>query len=103
MPVDQPPDLSGYIATAYHRYGGMMQLSPLTVDEKKYDDTCREIDRMEGVIGAKSMSLFTAAEFIWFSRFVNKMHVFPKQPQLDHQLSDLRGLLADLERRREQR
>jgi len=99
MPVDLPTDPSSYIVTAYHRYGGMMQTSPLTAEEQKYDDTCREIDRLEGLIGAKSMSLFTAADFMWFNNFVTKMHFFRKQPQLDRQLLDLKSLLASLEAR----
>jgi hypothetical protein len=99
MPTDAPPDLSAYVSRAYPRYGGMMQLSPLTAGEQKYDDTCREIDRLEGVIGAKSMGLFTASEFIWFSYHVNKTYFFPKQDGLDRQLASLQKLLADLEAR----
>ena len=99
MPVDMPT--SSYIVTAYARYGGMIQTSPLTADEQKYDDTCREIDRLEGVIGSKSMTLFTAQEFMWFNAIVTKMHVFPKQPQLDRQLADLKSLLVSLEARQQ--
>ena len=102
MPLDLPPDVAHYAHYAvksYPRYGGMVQLSPLSADEQKYDDTCREIDRLEGEIGSKSMLLFTASEFIWFNAFVSKMHFFPKQPQLDRQLEDLRGLLKTLESR----
>lgn len=95
--------MAGYIhckpTKCYPRYGGMMQLYPLTADEQKYDDTCREIDDIEREIGTKSMALFTVVEFMWFSRFVHKMHVFPKQEQLDCQLSELRSLLTSLEAR----
>ena len=88
------------IVECYPRYGGMMQGSPLSAEEQKYDDTCREIDGMEAEISSKSLALFTAHEFMWFSHFVNKMHVFPKQEQLDRQLTDLRALLASLENRK---
>lgn len=100
MPVDQAPDPAAYIVKAYPRYGGMMQTSPLTEEEQKYDDTCREIDKLENEIGALSMALFTASEFMWFSQHVNNMHVFPKQPQLDRQLANLQSLKASLEARR---
>jgi hypothetical protein len=99
MPIDTPPDITHYAMRAYTRYGGLMQSQPLTVDEQKYDDTCREIDRLEGVIGSKSMGLFTANEFIWFNYHVNKMYFFPKQDGLDRQLASLQKLLADLEAR----
>ena len=83
----------------YERYGGFGQLQPLTEAEQLYDDTCREIDRLEIEIGGKSTALFTASEFIWFNYFVNKMHIFPKQPQLDRQLADLNNLLVSLNSR----
>jgi hypothetical protein len=83
----------------YERYGGFGQTYPLTTEQQKYDDTCREIDRLQNVIGSKPMSAFTAAEFMWFSHFVNKMHFFPKQDQLDRQLGNLQALLTSLERR----
>jgi hypothetical protein len=85
--------------TFYKRYGGLAQTSPLTEEEQKYDDTCRAIDQLETEIGAKSMALFTANEFMWFNHFVSKMWVFPKQEQLDRQLSALRELLTALEAR----
>lgn len=88
-----------YAINAYARYGGMMQFSPLSVDEQKYDDTCREIDALENKIGSKSMGLFMASEYMWFSTFAQKVHMFPKQPQLDRQLADLKNLLAALENR----
>lgn len=97
--MDQAPDISAYMVAAYSRYSGLMQTYPLTVEEQKYDDTCREIDKLEVEIGAKSMALFTAAEFIWFSRFVTKMHIFPKQEQLDRQLAELRSLRSTIESR----
>lgn len=74
-------------------------MHPLSPEEQKYDDTCREIDALEGKIAAKSMALFTAGEFMWFSAFVNKMHVFPNQERLDLQLANLRDLLAKLDSR----
>ena len=99
MQIDAPPNPTAYFPTVYPRYGGLYQSSPLTADEQKYDDTCREIDRLEAVIGSKSMGLFTADEFIWFNHHVNKMHVFPKQDSLDRQFAALQNLLADLEAR----
>lgn len=86
-----------YVSKMYERYGGTYQCSPLTEEETLYDNTCREIDRLQGEIGNKSLALFTAVEFMWFSHFVNKMHFFPKQDQLDRQLGDLRDLLAKIE------
>jgi hypothetical protein len=83
----------------YERYTGF-QTYPLSSEEQNYDDTCREIDKLERTIGSLSMNLFTAREFIWFNNFVNKMHIFPKQPQLDRQLSDLHNLLTSLEGRK---
>lgn len=81
------------------RYGGLAQTYPLTDAERLYDDTCKEIDNLERQIGAMSMSLFTAAEYGWFIWFVNKMWIFPKQPQLDKQLADLKDLLLALQMR----
>lgn len=96
-------DLSNVIVQTYERYGGLAQTSPLTAAEQKYDDTCREIDRLQEEIGSRPMGLFTAAEFMWFSSFVQKMHFFPKQDQLDRQLADLKVLLAELDLRADKR
>jgi len=84
---------------AYERYGGLMQFHPLSAEEQKYDETCRAIDDLERQIGAKSMALFTAAEYGWFNWFVSKVWIFPKQDQLDRQLSELQALLAKLQSR----
>lgn len=81
---------------AYPRYGGLMQTYPLTPDQEEYDNVCRAIDYAEKEISSKSMSLFTAGEFMWFSWFVNKTWMFPKQDQLDRQLVALGKLLQDL-------
>lgn len=84
----------------YQRYGGLTcQSQPLTEAEKEYDATCQAIDYAEAQIAAKRVGLFTAGEFIWFNRFVNKMHFFPKQEQLDRQLARLGGLLQTLDER----
>lgn len=83
----------------YERYGGMWQGSPLTTEEKKYDETCRKIDCIEEVIRGKSMALFTADEFLWFSWFVNKNFFFPKQDRLDEHLKQLTELLDTLSSR----
>lgn len=93
------PAFKAYAFKAYERYGGLGQTYPLTPEQQKYDDTCREIDRLENIIGARSMDCFTASEFIWFNHFVTKMHFFQKQDQLDRQLSDLGHLFATLEGR----
>ncbi len=86
---------------AYKRYGGLYQTAPLTDEQQRYDDTCREIDELQNQIGAIPMSRFVAAEFMWFSWFVNKTWVFPKQDQLDGQLAELKTLLATLTERQD--
>jgi hypothetical protein len=85
----------------YQRYGGLNQNKPLTPEEQRYDDTCKEIDELQRQIAALPLSQFTAAEFMWFSWFVNRLWVFPKQDQLDGQLVDLEALLAALTQRGE--
>src|SRR5258708_2205134 len=44
---------------AYERYGGFLQGRPLSSEEQSYDATCREIDRLEGLIGGMSVGLFS--------------------------------------------
>lgn len=83
----------------YRRYGGLSQSHPLTEAEKEYDTTCQAIDYAEREIAKKSMTLFTAGEFMWFNWFVHKMFFFPTQEQLDRQLVQIGGLLKTLEER----
>jgi hypothetical protein len=88
------------VTRCYERYGGMMQVSPLTPDEQKYDDTCRAIDALQAEISGMSAALFTAGEMIWFSAFVQKLHMLPNQEQLDRQLKSLADLRDMLQSRR---
>lgn len=83
----------------YQRYSGLWQSQPLTDAEKEYDVTCQAIDYAEAEIGKKSLSLFTAGEFMWFNWFVNKVFVAPSQERLDRQLVEIGGLLKTLEER----
>lgn len=83
----------------YERYGGIMQSMPLTAEERRYDDTCREIDQLESDIGGMSAALFTARELLWLSWFVQKTFVSPTQAQLDRQLVELRALMDTLKSR----
>lgn len=83
----------------YERYGGLLQSQPLTDVDKEYDNACRAIDYAEQQLGTKSMSLFTADEFMWFSWFRNKVFWFPKQDQLDWQLIRIGALLKTIEAR----
>lgn len=90
---------TGYTFQCYKRYGGMSQWRPLTPEEQTYDDTCRAIDDLEAKIKVKSMALFTAGEFLYFSWFTNKTFWGPKQDQLNKQRGELSSLLATLESR----
>lgn len=83
----------------YERYSGLGQTEPLTEDERLYDETCRAIDFGQRAIMSKSLSLFTAGEFICFNAFVTKVFIFPNQADLDVQLKYLGDLLHSLEER----
>jgi len=89
----------GSIFTWYPRYGGTYQMHPLTADQQKYDDTCREIDVLEEEIGNFSMRLFTADEFIRFINHVNHLYMLPSQEQLNEQVKWLRELKERLKNR----
>lgn len=84
---------------SYPRYGGLAQSRPLTDEEKLYDATLEELDRIEREIEGKRLGLFTAAEFMWFSRSAGRIVVAPKQTQLEDQMNEYIVLLATLEER----
>ena len=93
-PLGNPGMIQGY-----PRYGGFMQLSPLTADEEQYDSTCRKIDDLEQEIGGRRVVLFTADELGWFIWFRNKTFLSPRQSQLDEQVIALQSLLDKLNER----
>jgi hypothetical protein len=83
----------------YERYSGFYQGHPLSEEETKYDDTCRKIYELEQVVRGKSMALFTAHEFLWFSWFVNKNFIGQNQDRLDDHLKSLTDILDALNQR----
>ena len=87
------------LMSSYTRYSGIGQCHPLSEDEQKYDDTCREIDTLQERISDMRASLFTARELMWFNWFVGKVFYGSKQDQLDQQLQELRNLLTLIESR----
>jgi hypothetical protein len=84
---------------SYPRYGGLAQNYPLTQEDKLYDATLEELDRLEREIAGKRLSLFTAAEFMWFSRNATRIVVGPKQSQLEATMIEYIALLTTLEER----
>lgn len=84
---------------SFERYGGLVQLRPLTATEREYDDTCRAIDFAEKQIMSKPVTLLTVGELLWFSHFVNKVSWFPTQEKLNQQLAEVGSLLKTLETR----
>lgn len=87
------------LTRGYERYGGLIQTYPLTEEHQQYDDTCREIDRLQNVLQAKSLQYLTAGEFMTLSYYCNKTFFFPKQSQLDKILATLTELLNKIEQR----
>lgn len=86
----------------HQRYGGLLQMQPLSEKEQLYDDTARAIDAMEAEIGGFSMGVFTAQEFMWFSYWVNKLRWGPTQEQQDRYLGELKDLRDKLQTRSSQ-